>query len=81
MPNSVRKLLFRGNLLYVAHGKVYRRLRSRSVHFLGNHCRVKNRTAAQWRLLENPVFRPQEKSEFDIAQRFSVYKYPKSAQT
>ena len=30
---------------------------------------------------EKNVFRPQEKSEFGIAQRFSFRKYPKSAQT
>ena len=57
---------------------MYRRLRFRSVHFLGT---CEKRTAAQWRLPEKNVFRPQNESEFGIAQRFSFRKYPKSAQT
>jgi len=39
------------------------------------------RSAAQWRLPKKNVVRPQKKSEFGIAQRFSLRKYPKSAQT
>jgi len=39
------------------------------------------RTAAQWQLPKTDVFRPHEKSEFGIAQRFPFCKYPKSAQT
>ena len=54
---------------------MYRRLRSRSVHFFVT---CEKRTAAQWRLPEKEMFRPQEKSEIGIAQRFSSCKYPES---
>jgi len=52
------------------------RPRSRSVHFLHT---CEKRITVQWRLPKKNVFRPQEKSEFGIAQRFSICKYSKSA--
>ena len=72
---SAGKSFFRANLLHVPNVKMQRRLRSRSVHFLGT---CEKRSAAQWGLPKRNVFRPQEKSEFGIAQRFSFRKYPKS---
>jgi hypothetical protein len=75
---SARKLFSWTNLLYVLDNKMYRRLRSRSVHFFVT---CEKRTAAQWRLPEKEMFRPQEKSGFGIAQRFWFRKYSKSAQT
>jgi len=36
------------------------------------------RAAALWQLPEKNVFRPQKKSQFGIAQRFSFLKYPKN---
>ena len=46
--------------------------------FLGT---CEKRITAQWRLPKKNVFRPQEKSKFGIAERFSFCKYSNSAQT
>jgi len=53
--------------------------RCRSVHFSGT-CKKRNKAERKNKRGKN-VFRPQEKSEFGIAQCFSFRKYPKSAQT
>jgi len=65
---SARKLFSRTNLLYVPKFKMYRRLRSRSVHVLGT---CEQRTAAQCQI---PIFSAGETRFFseDAKQRLQI---------
>ena len=75
---SAGKLFSRANLLYVPNIKMYRRLRSGSVHNFGT---CVWRTATQWRLPEKKRVSTQEKSEFVVALWFSKRKSRNCVQT
>ena len=73
-----RKLILRVNLLYVPNIKMYRRLRSGSVHNFGT-CAW--RTEAQWQIPGKKRVSTQEKSDFAMALRFFKRKSRSCAQT